>query len=142
MRRSVRPWTRAGLALVLILPLGACTSSHPGAYASADAAAAPRGALVTVSNRHVQDVRVYFVRDGLRFPLGSLTAGERRSFGVPLAVLGHGGRFRLRVDLLGDRRSFTSDWIEAARGDHVEWFVQSRLGLSYHWVRPLSGGRR
>ena len=94
-----------------------------------------------MSNGHVQDVRVYLIRDGLRYPLGSLTTGQRRSFGVPTAVLGHGGRFRLRVDLLGDARTFTSTWIDAMPGDHVEWFVGPRLQLSHHRVQPIRRGR-
>lgn len=130
---------RRVLVLAMVLPLGACTFSRPGASASVDAAAVPRGALVTVSNAHVQDVRVYLVRDGLRYPLGTLGTGERRSFAVPTSVLGHGGRLRLQADLVGDRRRFTSEWIEATRGDHVEWFVQPRLQLSHFRVRPLAG---
>ena len=108
-----------------------------------DVTAAPRGALVTVSNGHVQDVRVYLVREGLRYPLGSLTTGEHRSFGIPTAVLGAGGRFRLQVDLLGDARTYTSEWIPAAKGDHVEWFVGHSLPLSRFTVRhlPGAGGR-
>jgi hypothetical protein len=109
-----------------------------------DVTAAPRGALITVSNDHVQDVRVYFVREGMRIPLGSLTTGERRSFGVPSSILGAAGRFRLQVDLLGDARTFTSEWIPAAKGDHVEWFVGHSLPLSHFTVRPLiprAGGR-
>lgn len=142
MRRCPRRSDGAGLALaltliLLILPLGACTSSRPGAEAPVDVASAPRGALVTVTNGHVQDVRVYVVRDGLQYALGSLTTGQRRSFGVPSSILGHGGRIRLRVDLLGDARTFTSTWIPATTGDHVEWSVGPRLSLSHFTVRPL-----
>ena len=59
---------------------------------------------------------------------------------MPTSILGATGRFRLQVDLLGDATTYTSEWIPAARGDHVEWFVGHSLRLSHFTVRPLHPG--
>lgn len=125
-----------GIALFMMftLPLGACASSQLGASAP-DVLAAPRGALVSVQNRHVMDVRVYLVRPGARVRLGALGTMERRDFAVPSELLGLGGGFQLEAVPLGSTRSHMSEWISAVAGDRVEWTVAHRLRLSSVVVR-------
>ena len=136
-RASHHPQFRAAFILLTMgLPLGACSSSRLGVHSPLDVSSAPRGALVTVTNQNPQDVRVYVVRGGSRIPLGSLGTGERRSFPVPSSVLGASGGFRLQADPLGGSDAFTSDWIPATTGDHVEWTVAHRLKFSHFSVRP------
>lgn len=130
----------AALVLTLSLPLGACMSSQLGADRPLDSPT-PGGALVTVENRHVLDMRVYLIRGSTPIPLGSVSTLERRTFVVPSSLLGHSGTLRLMADPLGSTATFTSDWIPAAPGDWVEWKLEPNLRLSHFSVRSAMAGR-
>lgn len=129
----------AGTLLLVLssLPLGACSSSQLGTTRSSDAIA-PGGALLTVDNQHVLSMRVYLIRGAVPIPLGSVDTLERRTFALPTSILGHGGAIRLMVDPLGSRRTFTSGWIQAGPGDHVEWKLAASLELSSFFVRSAA----
>lgn len=132
--------TALAAAVFLSLPLGACTSSQLGAHKPLDKPT-PGGALITVTNGHVQDMRVYLIRGSTPIPLGSVSTLERRTFAVPTSQLGHTGTVRLMVDPLGSRQTFTSDWIPAVAGDHVEWSLAPNLKLSRVSVRSAMAVR-
>jgi hypothetical protein len=101
----------------------------------------PGGALLTIENHHVQDIRVYLIRASTPIPLGSVGTMERRTFAVPTSQLGHRGTIRLMADPLGSTQTFTSDWVPAAPGDHVEWTLQANLKLSRVSVRSAMARR-
>lgn len=129
----------AGVA-ALTLSLWACTSSSQLWAGRPGDAPAPRGALLTVENQHVQDMRVYLIRGSTPIALGSVGTMERRTFALPTAVLGNSGSIRLMADPLGSRGTFTSDYIPAIAGDHVRWTLAPSLALSRFTVRHVVGG--
>jgi hypothetical protein len=130
----------SALALTLsTLTLWACAYPQAGPFGSR-AAPPPGGALVTVENQHVLDMRVYLIRGVTPIALGSVGTLERRTFKLSTSMIGHGGTIRLRADPLGSRVTFTSDVIPAAPGDHVSWTLAPSLTLSYFSVRHIVGG--
>ena len=132
----------AGAAALTLSTLSwwACTSSSRLWADGAQDGPAPRGALLTVENQHVQDMRVYLVRGSTPIALGSVSTMERRTFTIPTSVLGNSGSIRLMADPLGSRGTFTSDFIPANPGDHVRWTLAPSLALSRFTVRRLVGG--
>ncbi len=126
------------LVTTTTLPLGACMSSRSGADGPPDRPA-PRGALITVQNQHVQSMRVYLLRGGTSILLGSVDTLERRTFVVSTSMLGHSGTVRLAVHPLGSVGAFTSPLIPAAPGDLVEWRIAPSLKLSTFTVRRVAG---
>lgn len=119
----------------LLLPLGACSSSHLGAHALLDAPATPRGISVSVSNENYYDMRVYAVVGTTLYPVGSVRSAETRTFSVPTPIFGGSSEVRLRAVPLGSQDSYTSEWIAAGPGDRVEWKLASILKLSTFQVR-------
>lgn len=134
--KTSRRLAAALLVATASLPLGGCSSSKLREGGFRDTVT-PGGALVTVDNQHVLTMRVYLVRGTLPIPLGSVDTLERRTFVLPTSILGHGGALRLMADPLGSRATFTSEWIQAGPGDHVEWKLASSLGLSTFSVRSV-----
>lgn len=126
------------LAIVILIPLGACSSSQRGPYGSLDAPP-PGGVLVTVENSHVLDMRVSLLRGGVRMPLGVVATLERRTFAVPSSMVGHSGTVRLLADPIGSPHAIASDHIPAALGDRVTWSLLPNLSLSHHTVRRAMG---
>lgn len=116
------------LAIALI-PLGACTSSQHGASASLDELAPPRGALLTVENRNVLDARLYVLRAGVRIPLGSIQAHERRTFVLSAHHLGPQGLI-LETVLVPSRERYVTHEVPVARGDRLDWLIGHRLSYS------------
>lgn len=128
----------AGAAALMLstLPLWACTSGTRGPLDPPR----PGGAVLTVENQHVMDMRVYLVRGYTPIALGSVGTMERRTFALPTSMLGHGGTIRLMADPLGSRGTFTSDFIQASPGDHVRWILAPSLSLSRFSVRHVVSG--
>ena len=142
MREATPLRSRLGaLCAILVLPLGACTSSQRGASASLDVPRASRGILLSLENRHATDVRVFLVRGPLRVRIAYLTTMERRGVELSPELVGTGNVIRLEVVPLGSRVGYLSDWIQAARGDHVTWTIEHRLSLSHHAVHSSPGPR-
>lgn len=137
MRLSPASRLRPGhiLAALLLLPLGACSSSHLGAKALLDNAVAPGGIPITVDNANYHDMRIYALLGSTAYPLGTVRSAETRTFVVPGPILGVSGAVQLRAELLGSRESFTSPWISAGPDDRVEWRLASAIKLSTFAVR-------
>lgn len=127
-------------AAALTLSLWACTSSSQLWAGGPGDAPTPGGAILTVENQHVQDMRVYLIRGSTPIALGSVGTLERRTFAIPNSVLGNSGSIRLMADPLGSRGTFTSDYIPAMAGDHVRWTLAASLSLSHFSVRRVVGG--
>jgi len=142
IRRANTDTVHSLLAVMLFssLPLGACTSSQLGAYKPLDSPT-PGGALITVENHHVLDMRVYLIRGSTPIPLGSVGTLERRTFVVPSSEFGHNGAVRLMADPLGSTQTFTSELVSAVPGDHVQWTLESNLKLSRLSVRSAMARR-
>jgi hypothetical protein len=132
-RRFVSPRLLA-LALT-VFPLGACTSSQLGASASLDNKAPPRGILLTVENRNALDARLYLVRPGARFRVGTVGSHQRRTFAVPATYVGGQGALMLQTELLASRERHTMQPVTAVAGDRLEWVIGHRLSYSRVSVR-------
>lgn len=130
---------RAPAATLSTILLCACTHLQPGTSEPLRDPT-PGGALLTVENRHVQDMRVYLIRGSTPIPLGSVGTLERRTFTLSTALLGHDGTMRLMADPLGSRATYVSGVIPATPGDHVRWILAPSLALSSFSVRRLAGG--
>jgi len=126
-----RPAAHRVLALTLaVFPLGACTSSQPGASASLDNSAHPRGILLTVENRNTNDARLYLIRAGRRLRLGTLGSHERRTFALPSAYLGDPSGVVLESELLASRERYRTHAVVTVPGDRLEWLIGHRLSYS------------
>lgn len=141
MRATPRGMSHLGFLALLaaVLPLQACSASRSGASPFVDARGALRGPSVTVLNRSFHDVRVYLLLDSWRYSLGSVGSQQEGTFRVPSSLLSTDG-VRLVADPIGSRDAYVSEWIPAARGDHVEWTLSSNFALSTYVVR--SGGQK
>ena len=130
----------AGAAALMLstLSLGACTSAQRGARNPLDAPG-PRGAVLTVENQHVMDMRVYLVRGHTRFPVGTVNSMQRQTFALPTSMLGQSGAIRLMADPIGSRNTYTSHLIPAWTGDHVRWTLAASLPFSHFTVRRAAG---
>jgi hypothetical protein len=140
MRRDRRIRLASAAALMLsTLPLGACSSARRGARDPFDAPQ-PRGAILTVENQHVMDMRVYLVRGQTRFALGTVYSNQRQTFALPTSIVAQGGTVQLMADPIGSRNTYTSDFIPAWPGDHVRWTLAASLAFSHFTVRHVAGG--
>lgn len=128
---------RCVLVTLMTLPLGACSSSQLGPSGSVDRTT-PGGVLVTVDNRHVMDIRVYFVRGPSSMPLGSVRTLERRSFALPTSMTGHSGTVQLLADPIGSIETYVTDPIPAYPGDEVRWTLAPALQHSTYHVRQVA----
>jgi hypothetical protein len=118
------------LLILIMLPLGACTSSQLGVPTSLDKSAPPRGILLTVENRNAADARIYLVRAGIRLRLGTVGSHERRTLSLPTAYLGIPGGAVLETELMASRERHAMQPIAAVSGDRVAWTIGHRLPYS------------
>ena len=87
-------------------------------------------ATVSVVNHNWRDVRVYIVRAGSRFRLGTVTSMNEEVFTVPEAFLGYGAGMRILAEVIGSSEQVTTDQITLERGLVIEWVIENVLSLS------------
>ena len=112
---------------------GALSCGPAGAYPGR--AVAPRNeAAVTVTNHHWADIKVYVVRGGSKFRLGSVTSFTTARRRIPAVVSG-AADFRLRVELIGSSVSYTTEIVRLGRGDQIDLVINTYLPLSNLAIR-------
>ncbi|MBI2456031.1 MAG: hypothetical protein HY704_05045 [Gemmatimonadetes bacterium] len=86
--------------------------------------------FLTVHNRHWLDMRVYLVREGSRFSLGTVSSLQSTTREIPASVLGSGSSFQLQADPIGSVRTYTTEPLNVGLGQRVELTLENNLSLS------------
>ena len=116
----------AFLVLALVLAGSGCWRRHRG-----EAVANPRVEwLLEVESHHYRDVTVSVIHDGLRTPVGTVSAAQTATFTLSPTLLGQNGEIRLYADPLGGVDTFTSETIRVQSGRRVVWTLESQLARS------------
>lgn len=94
-------------------------------------------ATIEVTNHNWGDVRIYVLRGGSRFRLGTVTSMNQELFEVPAAFLGPGSRIQLLAEVIGSSRRVTTDPIYVEPGLVIQWVIENVLSQSNYfvWVR-------
>ncbi len=120
-------------ATCLFMTSGALSCGPTGAYSGS--AVAPRNeAAVTVTNHNWADIKVYVVRGGSKFRLGSVTSFTTTRLRIPGVVSG-AADFRLRVELIGSSVSYTTEIVRLGHGDQIDLMINTYLPLSNIAIR-------
>ncbi len=95
------------------------------------------GTTVEVSNHNWSDVRIYILRGGNRFRLGTVTTMNTETFEVPEALLGPGATIQLLADLIGGAGRVTTERLQVEPGLVIQWVIENALSQSSYfvWVR-------
>ncbi len=122
------------VVMAFLLPLGACGPLNTRSPVL-DASRVLGGVDLTLENRHVMDMRVYFVRPGVKVRIATLSTAERKTVQIPYALLGTGGGFQLYVEAIASRVGHMSEWMPAVAGNTATYTIGHRLYLSNGRVR-------
>jgi hypothetical protein len=109
---------------LLVLALPAC------APAGSLSTAAP-GVQVRVSSASRSDVNVFAMRGGQRIRLGTVPAGQSRTFRVESVQPGTVSRLSLRVEAIGSEDEWQSDVISLIPGQDIHLRVEALIGSSH-----------
>ncbi len=122
------------VATYVFVSAAAVSCGSAGAYPGQGVA--PRNeTFVTVTNQNWADIKVYAIRGGSKFRLGSVTGLSTASLRLPAAVAAGATDFRLRVELIGSSMGYTTEVLHLNRGDQMDWVVQSHLPMSHIAIR-------
>lgn len=115
--------------LVLALLMGACIGGKK---------ARARGAgpvMVEVRNNNWADVVVYAISGSQTVRIGDVTTGRTARFRVPAGIDPTVRDFRIRIDPIGPRTNFLSQFISVGPGQTVFVTVENDLTLTSYVVR-------
>lgn len=96
------------------------------------------GTTISVSNRNWRDARVYVVRSGARFRLGTVTSMNSVDYEIPASMLPPGSRIRVLAELIGSAHSTQTENVRVEQGLVIQWIVENVLANSsmFSFVRP------
>ncbi len=129
---TTRTLLRAALCLFIVSGALSCgsTGSYPGR-----AVAPGNEATVIVTNHNWADIKVYLVRGGSKFRLGSVTSFTTARLRIPAGIGSGATDFRLRVELIGSSVSYTTEIVRLGHGDQIDLMINSYLPLSNLAIR-------
>ncbi len=122
-----------GLALAaLAFPLGAVTAQTPPAQEQVDeeVAAAPAPVRFTVVNNNWADMKIYALRHGGRYRLGTVTSFRTETFELPRYVEASVSEIQLLAVPIGGSPAVVSPVVLANPGDELKWRLEGNLALS------------
>lgn len=85
---------------------------------------------LTVENHHWSDMRIYALRLGNRFRLGTVTSNTAVSFELPAHIQADVSDVQLLAVPIGGSASVVSPVVHPSPGDEVVWGLQHNLALS------------
>lgn len=95
------------------------------------------GTTVQVTNNNWGDVRVFIVRSGTRFRLGTVTSMNSQEYQIPGDVLVPGAVVHVLAEVIGSRDRVATDNIRIESGLVIQWRLENVLSQSsyFHFVR-------
>ena len=93
------------------------------------------GVTLEGENNHWLDMRIYAVRSGTRYRVGTVNGLSRGRLTIPRAFAGPGGEIRLMGDPIGSPGHIISDVIYLPESGTLQWWVQSSLNWSTLTIR-------
>ena len=125
-------WTVLGFTFV-----GFVIGSAPVAAQDRDAedgepelAAVDEGITLTVENHHWSDMKIYAIKLGNRFRLGTVTSQTMETFELPSFLQADVSEVQLLAVPIGGTQSVLSPSVYPSPGDEVVWGIQHSLALS------------
>ncbi len=97
--------------------------------------AAQRGVTLVVENNHWLAMRIYAVRSGTKFRVGTVNGLSRGRLTIPRGIASAGGEIRLMGDPIGSTGYIVSDVIHLPESGTLQWWVQSNLNWSTLTIR-------
>jgi hypothetical protein len=118
--------SRIAATAALILLVGACSTKD-----SRNHAALPEAQTrVEVTNHNWSDMRVYVVRAGNRFRLGTVSTMGTQIFQLPRALASYHGGLQLVADPIGSREFHVTQPLSIAPGQLVSFKIENHLAVS------------
>lgn len=92
---------------------------------------------VTVTNHNWRDAKIFFLRGGQRYRLGTVTSMNSQDFEIPGGLLANGSSFQILAEIIGSGEQITTDRVQAEPGLVIEWQLENVLSHSsfFIWVR-------
>jgi len=119
MRRTKA--VRWAIALSVVLIAGACASKRARANDE------DRGVTIAVQNNNWNTIVVYAVSRGLSLRLGEVTTGNTVNMRAPRGMDLSTSDFRIRIDPVGSRNTYTTPSITLGLGQTVRVRVENQL---------------
>lgn len=88
---------------------------------------------IVVENRNWSDARVFLVRSGARFRLGTVTSMSTQRFRLR-QPLTNGSRIKVLAELIGSQETLSTDEIVVEDGLLIEWSIENVLSNSSFFV--------
>ncbi len=85
---------------------------------------------LTIANNNVLDMRVFLVRDGYRYRIGTVSSMTTQVFQISPRMLGGAHELRLLADPIGSRDAFSTEPIPIQTGATIEWQVERDIRFS------------
>lgn len=126
MRRAKRLGWSAGILTLAVLATGACAGKKTGRVQD--------HVNVDVENHHWGTVVVYALTHGQRVRLGEVATGTRRNLKTPAGLSPEISNFRLHIDPVGSRQTYTTPNIPLGLGHTVHLRVENYLRHSTYIV--------
>ncbi len=127
-------WTVLGLTFVgfVVGPgsLNAQDRDQKADDAESEVLAVDDGIVLTVQNHHWSDMRIYAIKMGSRFRLGTVTSQTSETFELPSYLQADISEVQLLAVPIGGVQSVISPSVYPAPGDEVVWGIQHNLALS------------
>jgi hypothetical protein len=118
--------TRIASTAVLAITLSACASG--GSQRAPAPAMAPT--RIEVTNHNWADMRVYVVRSGTRFRLGTVSSMGTQIFQLPRTLSVSTSGLQLIADPIGSREMYMTQTLNIAPGQLVRFKVENHLAIS------------
>ena len=88
-----------------------------------------------VQNDSWQEMRIYALTNGQRYPLGTIASTAKARLAIPVVILGGNRALRFMADPIGSRAVYTSQELYIPRGTSAEWIVRNNIRLSSLYLR-------
>ncbi len=97
----------------------------------------PINTTVMVTNHNWRDIRIYLLRSGARYRLGTVTSMNSATFLIPRECLSPGSRIQVLGEVIGSSEQITTERITVQQGLIIEWVVENALSQSsyFYYVR-------
>lgn len=122
------------IAMSLLLGAAACASSNtsPNAAGPApmDSSSVESGVPVVVDNENLNDMNIYFVKNGSRVLIGHAPSMSKTTLTIPSAVMSADLRVSLVAESLGGSRPFRVPSTVVPSGQRVYWTIGTDPSLS------------
>jgi hypothetical protein len=132
---TLRPprWSLVTATLAVALTLATAAPASPQTAPERQEDRAP--VKLVVQNNNVLNVHIYVEGDGYSWPVGFVDGLSEASFKIPRNLTNSESEFRLRVDPMGSRLSYTTDAILMGTGSEVDLIVANDLGFTTFTVK-------